>query len=66
MTESEIEQAESALEPWAAAMHRVLMPGGKLALGVIWPAPPGERVRFGEFATLAEVRVHLTLSDTRR
>lgn len=55
MTESEIEQAEASLEPWAAAMHRVLMPDGKLKLGVVWPAPVGERVRFAEFATLAEV-----------
>lgn len=66
MTEHEIEQAESALEPWAFAMHRVLMPNGRLLLGVIWPAPVGKRVRFAQFGTLAEVRVHLSLSDRRQ
>lgn len=66
MTESEIEQAENAIEPWVAAMHRVLMPGGKLMLGVVWPSPVGERVRFEQFGTLAEVRALLAMSDTRR
>lgn len=59
MTLEEIEEAEAALEPWAAAMHRMATSRG-LALNVVWPDG-----RWQTFGSLPEVRAHLAVSDTR-